>query len=98
MLAAPAADIDAKLALERCKPPLQRADDARRDAGRMPVHAHHGAERLEPERMRQPLQERVAAVMMDNGLRDDSTQRRHALREPRRYTSAMEREIGAAGP
>jgi hypothetical protein len=40
----------------------------------MPVHAHHGAERLEPERMRQPLQEFVTTIVMDDRLRDNRTQ------------------------
>ncbi len=39
---------------ERRQPPLQRADHRRGDAARMPVHAHHGAERLEPERIGEP--------------------------------------------
>ena len=56
MSAAPAADMDAELARQRTEAALQRADDARGDAGRMPVHSHHGAERLEPEGMRQPAQ------------------------------------------
>ncbi len=54
--AADAADEYAELALERLQPALQRTDDAGGDAGRMPIHAHHRAERLEPERMRQPAE------------------------------------------
>ena len=49
---APAAHMNAELARERRETAFQRADNARRDAGGMPVHAHDGAERLEPERMR----------------------------------------------
>ena len=75
---------------ERRQAALQGADDAGGDAGRMPVHAHDGAERLEPERMRQPLQEFVAAVVMDDRLGDDGAERRHARRQPRRHTSAVQ--------
>ena len=50
---AAAAHVDSKLARERRETAFQCADNARRDAGGMPVHAHDGAERLEPERMRQ---------------------------------------------
>src|SRR5262245_54745218 len=50
MLSAPAADVNAELALKRGERALERADHAGGDAGGMPVHSHHGAERLEPER------------------------------------------------
>ena len=63
----------------------------------MPVHTHDGAERLEPERVRQPLQKFVAAVMVDDGLSDDGAERRHAGRQPRRDAPAVQREIGASG-
>jgi hypothetical protein len=95
--AAAAADMDSQFVLQRPEAALQRADHAGRDAGRVPVHAHHGAERLKPERMRQPLQEFVAAVMVHDGLRDDGAERGHARRQPWRNASAMEREVGAAG-
>src|SRR5689334_3965029 len=49
--AAPAADMDAEFARHRGEPPLQGAYDTGGDAGRMPIHAHHGSEGLEPERM-----------------------------------------------
>ena len=97
MLAATAADMDSQLSLQRAEPALQRADDAGRDARRVPVHAHHRAERLKPERVRQPLQEFVAAVMLHDRLCDDGAKRGHARRQPRRHASAVEREVGAAG-
>src|ERR1700712_4127328 len=46
--------------------------------------------------MRQPLQEFVTAVMVNDRLRDDSTERGHARCQPRRHAPAMERKIGAA--
>jgi hypothetical protein len=60
-------------------------------------HSHHRAERLEPERMRQPLQEFIAAVVMDDGLANDGAKRRHPFGQPRRNTAAVKRKIGAAG-
>ena len=68
MPAAPAADVEAELARERREPALQRADDAGRDARGVPVHAHHGAERLEPERMGEAAQQFVAPVVMHDRL------------------------------
>src|SRR6266436_2657923 len=96
MLAASAADVNAELALKRCKAALQGADDAGGNAGGMPVHSHHRAERLKPERMRQPLQEFVAAVMMDDSLADNGAKQGHAFSQPRRNTAAVKRKIGAA--
>src|SRR5260370_30248377 len=64
ILPASAADVDAKLFLERDQPALQRADDTRGDTGRMPVHAHNGTERLEPERESETAQQFVTALMM----------------------------------
>src|SRR5436190_20363620 len=96
MLAASAADVNAELALKRRKAALQGADDAGGNAGGMPVHSHHRAERLKPERMRQPLQEFVAAVMMDDSLADNCAKQGHAFSQPRRNTPAVKRKIGAA--
>ena len=81
---------------ERRQTALERADHAGGDAGRMPIHPHHGAERLKPERMRQPPEELVAAIVMDDRLADDGAQRRHAFRQPCRNPATMERKISAA--
>src|SRR4051794_21088757 len=43
LVAASAADMQPKLVRKRPEPALQRADHAGGDAGRMPIHAHHGA-------------------------------------------------------
>ena len=98
MPAAPAADMEAELAGERRQPALQRADHAGGDAGRVPVHPHHRAERLEPERMGEPAQQLVAPVMVDDRLGDHRAEPRHALGEPRRHAAAMQRQVGAARP
>src|SRR6202167_5538396 len=96
MLAAATAPMDAEFVRKRPQAALEGADDAGGDAGRMPVHAHDGAERLEPEWKRQPLQEFVAAVVMDDGLSDDGAERRHAGRQPGRDASAVQKEIGTS--
>ncbi len=95
--AAPAANMDAELARERCKAALQGADNARGDARRVPVHAHHGAEGLEPEGMREAAQELVAAVMMDDRLGHHRAEPGHPLGEPFRHAPAMQRKVGASG-
>ena len=95
--AAAAADVDAELVRARIESALQRAQHGRRDAGRVPVHAHHAAERLEPERIAQPAEERRMAVVMDDALGDRRAERRHARRQPLRHASAMQRKIGDAG-
>ena len=91
MLAAAAADMDTELALKWAEAALQSADDAGRDAGRMPIHSHHGAERLKPEGVGQSLQEFVAPVGLHNGLCNDRAECGHARRQPGRDTPAMER-------
>ena len=97
VIAAPAADMDAELSGQRCQAALQRADDARGDAGGMPVHPHHRAERLEPEGMRQPAQQLVAAILEDDRLGDHRAQPGHAIAEPFRHAATVKRQVGAAG-
>lgn len=72
---------------------FQRADHARRDARRMPVHPHDSAERLEPERMRQTAQQFIAPIMMNDRLAHDSAQTRHAVRKPFRHVPAVQRQV-----
>jgi hypothetical protein len=47
--------------------------------------------------MRQALQELIATIVVDDGLRDDGAERGHARREPRRHASAVQRKNCAAG-
>ena len=95
--AAPAADADAEFALERSEPALERANDAGGDARRMPIHAHDGAERLEPEGARQPPQQFLPAIVMHDRLRDDRAESGHAVGEPGRHASTMQRQISGSG-
>ena len=93
---APAADVDAELLLQRRQPALERADDAGRDAGGMPVHPHDGAEGLKPKRICQPAQQLVAAVMVHHGLGHHRAQPGHAVRQPFRHLAAVQRQISTA--
>ena len=47
--------------------------------------------------MRQPPQQLVAAVVVDDRLGDDRAEPRHALAEPARHAPAVKRKVGAAG-
>jgi hypothetical protein len=63
----------------------------------MPVHPHHRAKGLKPERIAEAGQERRAPVVMDDALGDRRAERRHARRQPRWHPAAVQREIGNAG-
>src|SRR6516164_4129941 len=63
----------------------------------MAVHAHHGAERLKPERVRQAAQQLVAPVMVDDRFADHGNEPGHALGQPSRDVAAMQWQIGTAG-
>ena len=95
MIAAPAADVDTELSRQGRQAALQRADDARGDAGGMPVHSHHCAERLEPEGMRQPAQKLIAAILEDDRLGDHRAQPSHSIAQPFGHAAAVKRQVGA---
>jgi hypothetical protein len=97
MPATPAADIEAEFLFDRLQPAFQRANDTGGDSRRVPVHPHDRAERLEPERMRQPAQQLLATIFVDDSLADHGAELGHALAEPGRNPSAMQRQVGAAG-
>ena len=96
LLAAAAADMDSEFAGQRLEPSLQRADDARGDAGGVPVHAHDRAERLKPEWMSESTQQLVATVSVDDRLADDRAEPAHAARKPQGHPPAVQRQIGAS--
>jgi hypothetical protein len=98
MLAAAATDMNSELGAARREPALERTDDAGRDARRMPVHAHHSPERLEPERMGEPAQQFVATVVMNDGLADDGAETGHPIRKPARHLAAVQRKISVSSP
>ena len=96
MLAAPAADVEAELAIKRSEPALEGAEHARRDAGGLPVHPHHRAERLKPEWMREPAQELVPPVVVHDRLADHRPEPRHPVGEPFRDVPVVQRQVGAS--
>src|SRR5262245_27361055 len=67
---APAADVDAEFIRPRGEAALQSAHDGCGDARRMPVHSHHGAERLEPERVAETREEGRCAVIPNDTFGD----------------------------
>ena len=95
LLAPAAADMDSEFARQGLEASLQRADHARGYARGVPVHAHDGAERLKPERVREAAQQLVAAISVDDRLRDDGAEPAHAAgshrgtRPPCRGRSAL---------
>src|SRR3954452_15397276 len=97
MLPAPAADVDPKLARKGRETALESAYDAGGDARGVPVHPHHGPERLKPEGVGQPAQQLVPPVMQDNGLAQDRGEAGHPVREPLRHSPAMQGKVGASG-
>ena len=97
MLAASAANVDAQLVRSGIEAALQRADDGSRDAGRMPVHAHHRTEGLKPERIAQAREQLGRTVVEKNAFADRRAEARHAIGQPGRDTAAMQRKIGVAG-
>jgi len=98
MPAASTANVDAKFGFERRKTSLQRPDHAGRYPGGMPVHSHYGSKRLEPKGVRQPLQEFIASIVMDDGLAQDCAKRGHAFCQPQRNAPAVKWKISAACP
>ena len=97
MRPAAAAHMNAKIAGERSKTALQRADNTSRDARGMPVHPHNGTKRLEPERVRQAAQQLAAPIMVDDRLADHRAELGHAIGQPSRDVAAMQWQIGTAG-
>jgi len=94
---AAAAEVQAEFVRSRIHAAFQRADDRGRDAGGMPVHAHHAAERLEPERVAQAGQQFGRSVMVEDAFDDGGTELGHPIGQPRGHTAAVERKIGVSG-
>ena len=76
-----AADVQPQLPLDRRQAALERSQHAGGDPRAVPVHAHHAAERLEPERVRQPPQHFVTPVVQHQRLDEDAPEPRHARRQ-----------------
>jgi hypothetical protein len=61
------------------------------------THSHHRTERLKPEGMRQPGQHLVAAILQNDCLSNHRAQPGHPITQPSWRTSAVKRQVGAAG-
>ncbi len=96
MGAAAAAHAQAEFVFERRQAALERAEHAGGDAGGVPVHAHDGAERLEPEGVREAAQELFASVVMHDRFAQDAPEAGHALPEPVRHAAAVQGQVGAS--
>jgi hypothetical protein len=91
--AAAAAKINAELMGAGVHAALQRSHDGSSDSGRMPVHAHDAAERLEPERITQARQKLADTVLRDHVFGDGRSEHLHSPGEPRGHTSAVQRQV-----
>jgi hypothetical protein len=96
--AATAANIDAEIICARLKAALQGSHNGCCDARRVPVHAHHSAERLKPEGVAQAREEERCAVVLDDGFGDGDAQFGHPLGKPLRNAAAVKREICDSSP
>jgi hypothetical protein len=65
------------------------------DARGMPVHAHHGTERLEPERVGQAAQQLIASAVVDDRFADYRPKAGHSVGEPLGDLSTVQREVCA---
>jgi hypothetical protein len=81
------------------RPGSRRAapDHTCRDTRGMPVHAHDGPERLEPERVGKAAQQLVAPVVMDDGLGDHRAEPGHPVGKPFRHLPTMQWQVGSPG-
>src|SRR5580704_2569156 len=97
MFTAPSANVDTELVRSRVEAAFQRAHHRRRDARRVPIHAHHRTESLEPEGITQTREQLGRAVMEKNALGDRGAEACHAVGQPAGDASTVERKIGVAG-
>ena len=77
--------------LYRLQSPLERPDDACGNARGVPVHTHHRAEALKPERMREPPQELIAPVLVYDSFCNHAGKSRHAGSKPHGDATPMQR-------
>ena len=77
--------------LKRCQTSLEGANHACRDARRVPVHPHHDAKRLEPERIGEPAQQFLAPIMVNDSFRHDGAKTAHPRGEPVGDLAVVER-------
>src|SRR5512146_3237391 len=83
LCATAAADIDSEFVASIGKASLQCAHHRGGYAGRVPVHAHHGAERLEPEGITEAREKFRRAVVVEDGFDNRGAEGSHSLSQPR---------------
>jgi hypothetical protein len=90
---APSANINPQLVRFWPEAALQCSHHGRSNPRRIPVHPHHGAERLEPEGIAETKEKRRRAVFVDDRLGYGRAQLRHAFAEPLGHAAAMKRQV-----
>src|SRR6185437_15787015 len=86
-----------QLGVDLLDPFLHRAANGRRHAARMPVEPEDAAERLKPERIGEPAQDVVHAVLARQIDDDFARQPHHAAEEPGGRFAAVQRQRCVAG-
>src|SRR5262245_547675 len=94
---AAAADVDSEFIRPWGEAALQRSHDGCSDARRVPVHSHHGAERLEPERVAETREESRSAVIPNDGFGDRRAEFGHPFGEPLRDVAAVQGKVCESG-
>src|SRR4051812_21090075 len=96
MLAPSTADVDAKFGTERRQTAFQRPNDAGGDTRGVPIHAHDGSKRLEPERVGEAPEKLVPAIVMDNPLAHHRPEPSHSVGEPFGHMATVQGQVGAS--
>src|SRR5690349_16124290 len=76
---------------------LQSSHDGRRNARRVPVHAHDTAERLKPAWITETRKERRCSVLAQDVFSNSRAEQSHPVREPGRHSTTVQRQIGCSG-
>lgn len=97
MAAAASADGKAEVGETGIQSVFECSHDRRCYAGRMPVHAHHAAQRLKPKGIAEAGKEFRGAVSIEYVLGNGGAEQGHAFGEPGGHTPAVEGKIGRAG-
>jgi hypothetical protein len=91
MLAPAAANIQPQLLRPGIQSALQRAHDGGRNAGGVPIHAHHRAQGLKPKGVAEAGQHLASAVLVQDGFNNSRAKQRHTGGEPGGDMAPVER-------
>src|SRR3954469_8571081 len=89
MVRAPTPGVSSKTA-------FQRPNDAGGDTRGVPIHAHDGSKRLEPERVGEAPEKLVPAIVMDNPLVNHRPEPSHSVGEPFGHMATVQGQVGAS--